>query len=154
MDSSVPFTPSFTATPPMMPPHFMGTNPSIFYNGMHDYKTQSTPWVSHHFSIDMPSHVKPPPWSTYMNPSIGSGGTIAPMPTSSFDMNHFPMGGWNLPPYGSNPSYALLGSSAQMGILLHPAHVSFICHVGPFKHIFCTRSSSTPRSSVLGESIL
>jgi hypothetical protein len=47
-----------------------------------------------------------------MNPSIGPGGTIAPMPTSLFDISHVPMGGWNLPPYGSNPSYSLSGSSA------------------------------------------
>ena len=99
----------------MMPPHFMGAHPSVFYNGMHDYNAQSAPWVSSHFSVDMFSHMQPPTWSTYMNPSIGLGGTITPMPTSSFDMSHVPMGGWNLPPYGSNPSYALLGSSAQMG---------------------------------------
>jgi hypothetical protein len=37
------------------------------------------------------------------------------MPTSSFDMSHVPMGGWNLPLYGSNTSYALSGASTQMG---------------------------------------
>jgi hypothetical protein len=98
-----------------MPPHFMGEDPSIFYNGMHDYNAQSAPWVSSHFFVDMPSHMQTPPWSTYMNPSIGLGGTITPMPTSSFDMSRVPMGGWDLPPYGSNPSYSLSGSSAQMG---------------------------------------
>jgi hypothetical protein len=121
MDSRVPFTTPFTATPPMMPPHFMGAEPSVFYNGMHDYNTQFAPWVSSHFSVDMPSHVQPPPWPTYMNPSIGSGGTISPMATSSFDMNRFPMGGWNLPPYGSNPSYSLLGSNAHMGAYYTPS---------------------------------
>jgi hypothetical protein len=40
---------------------------------------------------------------------------MALMPTSSFDMSHVPLGGWNLPPYGSNTSYALSGASAQMG---------------------------------------
>jgi hypothetical protein len=93
MDSGVSFTPSFTATHPMMLAHFMGTDPSTFYNGMHNYNTQSAPWVSSHFFIDMPSPMKSPPWSVYMNPSIGFGGTMAPMPTSSFDMNRVPMGG-------------------------------------------------------------
>jgi hypothetical protein len=87
MDSGPPFTPPFTTTHSMMPAHFMGIDPYVFYNGMHDYNTQSAPWVSSHFSVDMPSHVQPSPWSTYMNPSIGPGGTIAPMPTSSFDMS-------------------------------------------------------------------
>jgi hypothetical protein len=55
-----------------------------------------------------------------MNPSIGSGGTMAPMPVSSFDMSHVPQptfttGGWNFPSYGSNPSYALSGANTQMG---------------------------------------
>jgi hypothetical protein len=40
---------------------------------------------------------------------------MAPMPTSSFDMSRVPMGGWNLPLYGSNTSYALSGASTQMG---------------------------------------
>jgi hypothetical protein len=40
---------------------------------------------------------------------------MALMPTSSFDMSHVPMGGWNLPPYGSNTSYAISGASTQMG---------------------------------------
>ena len=37
------------------------------------------------------------------------------MPNSSFDMSHFPMGGWNLPPYVSNASYVLQGANAHMG---------------------------------------
>jgi hypothetical protein len=93
---------------------FIGENLSFFY-GMHNYNAQSAPWVSSHFSVDMPSPVQPSPWPTYMNPSIGPGGTMAPMPTSSFDMSRVPMGGWNLPPYGSNTSYALSGASTQMG---------------------------------------
>jgi hypothetical protein len=40
---------------------------------------------------------------------------MALMPSSSFDMIHVPMGGWNLPPYGSNTSYALSGAITQMG---------------------------------------
>jgi len=63
----------------------------------------------------MPSPVQSSPWSTYMNPSTGSRGIMASMPTSSFDMSRGPMGGWNLHPYGSIASYALIGASAQMG---------------------------------------
>jgi hypothetical protein len=81
------------------------------------------PWVSSHFPIDMsivPSPFPSSPWPTYMNPSIGSGGNMTPLPTYLFDMIHVPqptltMGGWNLPSYGSSPSYALSGASAQMG---------------------------------------
>jgi hypothetical protein len=115
MDSGVSFAPSFTATHPMIPTHFMGMDPFVVHNGMQNYNTQSTPWVSSHFSVDMPSPMQSSPWITYMNPSIGSGGTMAPMPTSSFDMSRVPMGGCNLPPYGSNASYVLPGSNAQMG---------------------------------------
>ena len=95
----------------MMPTHFMGMDPSAFYNGMQNYNAQSTPWLSIHFSLDIPSPVQSSPWSAYMNPSIRFGGTMASMPTSSFDMSRVPMGGWNLPPYGSNTSYAISGAS-------------------------------------------
>ena len=70
MDSGVPFAPSFTATPPMA---FMGGNPSAFYNGMHNYGTQSMSWVSNHFPINMsymPSPFPSSPFPTYMNPSF------------------------------------------------------------------------------------
>jgi hypothetical protein len=43
MDSGVPFAPSFTATHPMMPTHFMGTDPSDFHNGMENYDIQFVP---------------------------------------------------------------------------------------------------------------
>jgi hypothetical protein len=120
MDSGVPLAPSFTVSYPMMPTQFMGMNPPVSYNGMQNFGTQSTPWVSSHSPIDMPSPLQSSPWSTYMNPSIGSGGTMAPMPTSSFDMSHVPQpsfttGGWNLPSYGSSPGYALSGANTQMG---------------------------------------
>jgi hypothetical protein len=120
MDSGFPLAPSFTTTHPMIPTHFMGTNPSSFHNGMQNYDVHSTPWVSSHFHVDMPSPFQFSPWSTYMNPSIGSGGTMAPMSVSLFDMSHVPqpnltMGGWNLPSYGSSPRYALSGASTQMG---------------------------------------
>jgi hypothetical protein len=116
MDSGVPIAPSFTATPPpMMFTHFMGTNPSAFHNGMQNYDTQSMPWVSNHFLVhisNVPSPFPSSPWPTYMNPSIGSEGTMAPLSTSSFDMSYVPqptltVGGWNIPSYESSPSYDL-----------------------------------------------
>jgi hypothetical protein len=87
---------------------------------MKNYDTQSTPWASSHFFVDMPSPVQSSPWSTYMNPSTGFGGTMAPMPMYSFDMSHVPqpnftMGGWNLPSYRSSPSYAFSRANTQMG---------------------------------------
>jgi hypothetical protein len=111
MDSGVPLSPSFIATYPMMPTHFTRMNSFAFHNGMKNYGTQFTPWVSSYSPVDMPSPLQSSPWSTYMNPSLGSGGTMAPIPTSSFDMSHvlqpnFTMGGWNLPSYESSPSYA------------------------------------------------
>jgi hypothetical protein len=129
MGSGVYFSPSFTATHPMIPAHFMGTNPSSFYHGVQNYDAQSTPWVSSHFSIDMPSPMQSSPWPTYMNPSIGPGGTMAPMLTSSFDMSRVPMGCWNLPLYGSNTSYALSGANTHMGAYPNyytpPMYISF-----------------------------
>jgi hypothetical protein len=104
----------------MMPTHFMGRNPSIFHNGMQNYGTQSTPWVFIHCPVDMPSPLQSSPLSTYMNPNIGSWGTMAPMPMSLFDMSHVPqptfmIGVWNLPYYESSPSYAIAGENTQMG---------------------------------------
>jgi hypothetical protein len=112
--------PSFTATYSMIPIHFMGTSPSIFHNGMKNYGTQSTPWVSSHSLVDMPSPLQSSPWSTYMSPRIGSRGTMASMPMSLFDMSHVPQPSfttksWNLPSYGSSPSYAFSGANTQMG---------------------------------------
>jgi hypothetical protein len=80
------------------------------------------PWVSNHFHVDISNVPSPFPssaWTTYMNPSIGSRGTMAPLPTSSFDMIHVPqpnftVGGWNLPSYGSSPSYVFSRASTQM----------------------------------------
>jgi len=111
MDNGIPLAPSFTATCPIMPTQFMGMNPPVSYNGMQNYDTQFAPWASSQFSIDMPSSMQSSPWSTYMNPSIGSGGTMALMPMFSFDMSYAPhpaftTGGWNLSSYGSNPSYS------------------------------------------------
>jgi hypothetical protein len=81
------------------------------------------PWVSNHFSIDMPNVPSPfpsSPWPIYMNPSFGSGGTMGPSSTSSFDRSHVPqptliVGGWNLPSYGSSHSHVFLGADTQMG---------------------------------------
>jgi hypothetical protein len=115
MDNGVSFAPSFTTTHPMIPSNFVVMDPSIFYNGMQNYNAQSTPWVSSQFPIDIPPPMQPSPRPTYMNPSIGPEGTMALMRTASFDMSHVPMGGWNLPPYGSNTRYALSEASTQMG---------------------------------------
>jgi hypothetical protein len=87
---------------------------------MQNYGIHSAPWVSSNSPIDMPSPLQSSPRSTYMNPIIGSGGTIAPMPMYSFDMSHVPQpifmtGGWNLPSYRSSPSYDLSGANTQMG---------------------------------------
>jgi hypothetical protein len=98
--------PSFAATSPMKFTHLMGTNPSMFYNGMQNYDTQSMPWVSNHFPINMPIH--------------SSGGTMVPLYASSFERSLIPqltltVGGWNLPCYKFNPGFILLGFIAQMG---------------------------------------
>jgi hypothetical protein len=106
MDSGVPLAPSFTATSPVTFTHFMGTNPLVFHNGMQNYDTQSMPWVSNHFPLNMPIH--------------SSEGMMAPLYASSFERSLIPqptltVGGWNLPSYGSNPSHTFSGANAQMG---------------------------------------
>jgi hypothetical protein len=93
--------------------HFMGMNPSSFHNGMHNYDTQSMPYVYNNFPIDMenmPPLFPSSPWATYVNPSFGSGGTMASLSTSLFDRSHVPqptliVGHWNLPSYKSSPSH-------------------------------------------------
>jgi hypothetical protein len=123
MDSGVPLTPTFSATPPMVFSHFMGTNPFLFHNGMHNHDTQSIPWASNHLSLNMSSMPSPFPSSpslSYMNHSFGSGGMMAPFSTSSFDGIHIPqptliVGGWNIPSYGSNRSFTFPRESDQMG---------------------------------------
>jgi hypothetical protein len=87
----------------------MGENPSFFYNGMQNYNTQSTPWVSNHFfhgmsdmSSHLPSYVSPP----YVNTSFGSRGMMPPSYPSLFCGSHIlqtPLivGGWNIPSYKS-----------------------------------------------------
>jgi hypothetical protein len=109
MDSGVPFSPSFTPTPPMMFTHFMGMDPSTLHYGMQNYGTQSMPWFSNHFSHGMPdmsshlpSSVSPP----YENKSFGSGGMIPPSYPSLFGGSHIlqtplMVGGWNIPSYES-----------------------------------------------------
>jgi hypothetical protein len=71
-------------------------------------------------AANMSSPFQNSPWSSYMNPSIGSGGTMAPMPMSSFDLSHvlqpnLTMGGWTLPSYGSSASYIISGAITEMG---------------------------------------
>jgi hypothetical protein len=103
MDSRVPLAPSFTATHPMMPTHFTGTDPSTFYNGMKNYGTHSTPWVSNHFyhgmydmSSHLPSSISPP----YANISFGSGGMMPPY--SHILQTPLTFRGWNIPSYESH----------------------------------------------------
>jgi hypothetical protein len=123
MDSRVPLAPSFTATSPVTFTYFIGMNLSTFHNGMKNYDTQSMPWVSNHFPLDMPNMSSPFPFSpfpTYMNPVFGYGGMMAPLSTYSFDRSHVPqtnltVGGWNIPSYRSNPRFILPRASAQMG---------------------------------------
>ena len=58
---------------------FMGENSSTFYNGTQNYGTQSTPWVSNHFShgmSDMSSHLSSSVSLSYANTSFGSGGMM------------------------------------------------------------------------------
>jgi hypothetical protein len=140
IDSGVLLTPSFSATSPMTFAHFMGKNPSVFRNGIQNHDTQSIPWVFNHLPLGMPNIISPFPSSplpTYINPSFGSEGMMAPFYTSSFDGIHIPqltltVGGWNLPSCGSNPGFTLPGASARMGsysayytllYILHP-----LCH--------------------------
>jgi hypothetical protein len=66
-----------------------------------------------------------------MNPSIGSGRTMAPIPTYLFDMSHVPQpyfmtGGWNLLSYIYSPSYAPLEANTQMG--------SYSTYYSPYKY--------------------
>jgi hypothetical protein len=90
----------------MMPTQFMGTNPPISYNGMHNFGTHFAPWVSSYSHVDMSSHfpssISPP----YVNTSSGSGGMMPPYSPSPFDGSHIlqtplTVGGWNIPSYES-----------------------------------------------------
>jgi hypothetical protein len=116
-------TPSFRTTSPMVFSHFMGTNSSVFHSGMKNHGTQQIPWAYNHFShgmLDMSSYFPSSVSSPYVNLSFGSGGMMPPYSPFSFGGSHIPqktltIGGWNLPSYGSNPSFTFLGSSDQMG---------------------------------------
>jgi hypothetical protein len=73
---------------------------------------------------------------------------MAPMPTSSFDMSRVPMGGWNLPPYGSNASYALPGDNAHMGTYptyYAPSVYLFIFHVLVSASLTCLCLATKPK---------
>jgi hypothetical protein len=106
MDSGVPFSPSFTATPLMM---FMGASLSFFCNGMNNYATQPMPWVSNNFShglSDMSSHLLSSVSPPYVNTSFWSMGMMPPSYPSLFGGSHIlqtplTVGGWNLPSYES-----------------------------------------------------
>jgi hypothetical protein len=115
-------TPSVSATQPLVFSHSMGNNPFVFSSGISNHDTQLIPWASNHFfhgmpdvSLHLPSSVSLP----YVNPSFGSGGMMTPFSPFSFGGSHIPqiiitVGGWNIPSYGSNPSFTFPEASAQM----------------------------------------
>jgi hypothetical protein len=123
MDSGIPLTPSVSTTQPMVFSHSMGTNYFVFMSGTPNHDTQPIPWASNHFSHGIPnmySHFPSSVSSSYLNPSFGSGGMMHPNSLFSFGESHIPqptltLRGWNLPSYGSNPSFTFPGESAQMG---------------------------------------
>jgi hypothetical protein len=102
--------------------HSMGTHPFVFPSGTPNHDTQPIPWASNHFSLGMPymsSHFPSYVSSSYVNPIFGSGGMTPPFSPFSFGGGHIPqlnlmVRGWNLPSYGSNPSFTFLGEIAQM----------------------------------------
>jgi hypothetical protein len=126
--------------PPPPPMTFMGENPSAFYNGMPNYGTQSTPWVSNHVShgmLDMSSHFPSSISLPYVNTSFGSGGTMPPSYPSLFGGSHIlqpplTVGGWNLPSYEStmrevssqlsNPSTCYTPSTYPSSAMLVPTN--------------------------------
>jgi hypothetical protein len=123
MVSGAPMTPLVSTTQPMVFAHSMGKNPFVFPSGMLNHDTQPIPWSSNYFShgmLDMSLHLPSFVSSTYVNPSFGSRGIMPPYYPFSFGGSHIPkpniiVGGWNIPSYGSNPSFTFLGESAQMG---------------------------------------
>jgi hypothetical protein len=61
--------------------HFMGMDPSASHYGMQNYNTQSTPWVSNHFShgmLDISSHLPSYVLRPYANTSFRSRGMMPP----------------------------------------------------------------------------
>jgi hypothetical protein len=137
-------TPSVSATQPMVFSHSMGMNPFVFLSGTPNHDTQPIPWASNHFSHGMPdmsSHFPSSVSSPYVNPSFGSGGMMPPYSPFSFGGSHIPqptlmVGGWNIPSYGSNPSFTFPGESAQMGghsTYYIPVHLSFFRYVSSYE---------------------
>jgi hypothetical protein len=90
---------------------------------MSNHDTQPIPWDSNHFSHGIPnmsSHLPSCVLSSYVNPSFGSGGMMPPYSPFSFGGSRIPqptitIGIWNIPSYGSNPSFTFPGGSSQMG---------------------------------------
>jgi hypothetical protein len=101
----------------------MGTNPFVFLSGMPIHDTHPIPWASNNFShgmSDMSSHLPSYVSLSYVNPSFVSGGMMPPYSPFSFGGSHIlqptlTVGGWNIPSYGSNPSFNFPGASSQMG---------------------------------------
>jgi hypothetical protein len=116
-------TPSVSATQPKVFSHSMGMNPFLFPSGRPNHDTEPIAWASNIFShgmSDMSLHFPSSVSSPYVNLSFGSGGMMPPYSPFLFGGSHIPqpnfrVGGWNLPSYGSNPSFTFPGESAQMG---------------------------------------
>jgi hypothetical protein len=130
MDSGVPLAPSFTTTSPMTFTHFMGMNPSVFHNGMHNYDTQSMPWVSNHLPLNMPIHSSGARWLHCMHLQFER--SLIPQPTLT-------IGGWNLPSYriqSYSHFFRIQCSNGWLFYLLHPVSVSFVRYASSYEHTF------------------
>jgi hypothetical protein len=108
---------------PMVSSQHMRTNPFVFPGGSLDHRTWSIPWASNPIffgMLDMISHVSSSVLTSNVNPSSHFGGMTPPYVSFSFGWGNIPqptpmVGRWNPPSYGTNPSFNILGWSAQMG---------------------------------------
>jgi hypothetical protein len=132
MDSGVSFPPSFTATHPMIAANFMEMKPSIFYNGMQDYGTQSMPWVSNHFShgmSDMSLHFP----SSVLPPYVGQGqGINQDHSWPAISQNQSFLGPWSqILQFTTATS---LVTTCHIGII----SPTYACHVGDWSTTFAS----------------
>jgi len=130
--------PHLLLPPPMMSTHFMGMDPFASHYGMQNYNTQSTPWVSNHFShgmLDMCSHLPSSVLPPYANTSFGSGGMMPSSYPSPFGRSHIlqtplTVGGWNIPSYKSTMREvsAKLGNNSTYGTpSTYPSYSMSVC---------------------------